>query len=363
MTERFLLFDGGCDFCAAVAAAAERESRGWLTARTLSDPDLQVVLDHAGMSDHHEPLLVVRRTGRDRVYRGTRLAARLAFGLGPVAAFKVVHSIGSVTAPAEPGRRELLRGAAIVGGALALPGFASAPPAKLEIDGEQWTIRRYSGRRGSRALARSRNHDEIDVVWRELSASNFELRPEATSVYTLHGKQRGVEAQFLSGAFTDPGTGQRANLYACIVGGIVETASATIARDPQWQAGEVLQAAGPSTTMRGSFLRLGDNLTVQMADGTQIIEPDLMSQMEDEPPSACCAQCRLVRELSRTACLRPFAVCYPDPLGCSVTGLMRWLSSTCHGVIRDEVCYVCSTVCCAFPPLCGSFVTARCPGC
>lgn len=362
MTERFLLYDGACEFCADVAAAAERESRGWLNARPLDDPDLRAVLDHAGMSRNHEPLLVVRGSGRDRVYRGGRLAARLAFGLGPVAAFNVVHSIGRVGAQTERGRRELLRGAAIVGGALALPGFASAPPAKLEIGGEEWTIRRYAGRRGSRALARSRHHDEIDVVWRELSASNFALRAETTSVFALHSEQRGVEAQFLAGAFADPGTGQRANLYASIVGGVVEIATATIAGDPEWQSGVVLQAVG-NTTARGSFARVGDTLTVAAADGTQIIEPDLMSQMEDEPPSVCCAQCRLIRELSKTACLRPLAVCYPDPLGCTVTGLVRWLSSTCRGVLRDEVCYVCSTVCCAFPPLCGSFVTARCPGC
>lgn len=56
--DRFLLFDSGCSLCSALASEIERETDGWLTARSLRDQEVQAWLDRAQPGWHWEPTLL-----------------------------------------------------------------------------------------------------------------------------------------------------------------------------------------------------------------------------------------------------------------------------------------------------------------
>jgi predicted DCC family thiol-disulfide oxidoreductase YuxK len=47
MSERYLLFDGGCSVCAALARKVETLGGGRLRVRSLRDPEVQALLDCA----------------------------------------------------------------------------------------------------------------------------------------------------------------------------------------------------------------------------------------------------------------------------------------------------------------------------
>ena len=91
MSERYLLFDGGCSVCAALAREVEALSGGRLGVRNLRDPEIQVLLNRARPGWRWEPMLVVIEGERVRVLAGLGMRARLVQVLGPVRALRVAQ--------------------------------------------------------------------------------------------------------------------------------------------------------------------------------------------------------------------------------------------------------------------------------
>jgi predicted DCC family thiol-disulfide oxidoreductase YuxK len=148
MSERYLLFDGGCSVCATLAREVETLSEGRLGVRSLRDPEVQALLDRARPGWQWESMLVEIEGERVRVSAGLAMRARLVQVLGPVRAWRVAQAVARMGGPVlgvDWGRRRLLQ----QGGALAalalLRRFPGDPPmARPEKDppaagaGELW---------------------------------------------------------------------------------------------------------------------------------------------------------------------------------------------------------------------------------
>jgi predicted DCC family thiol-disulfide oxidoreductase YuxK len=91
MSERYLLFDGGCSVCAALAREVETLSGGRLRVRSLRDPEVQALLDRARPGWQWEPMLVEIEGERVRVLAGLSLQARLVQVFGPAQALRVTQ--------------------------------------------------------------------------------------------------------------------------------------------------------------------------------------------------------------------------------------------------------------------------------
>jgi predicted DCC family thiol-disulfide oxidoreductase YuxK len=91
MSERYLLFDGGCSVCAALAREVETLSEGRLGVRSLRDPEVQALLDRARPGWRWEPMLVEIEGERVRVLAGLSLRARLVQVLGPAQALRMTQ--------------------------------------------------------------------------------------------------------------------------------------------------------------------------------------------------------------------------------------------------------------------------------
>jgi hypothetical protein len=100
MSERYLLFDGGCSVCAALAREVETLSGGRLRVRSLRDPEVQALLDRARPGWRWEPMLVEIEGERVRVLAGLSLRAlRVA---------QAVARFGSFISKSNSGRLQFL---------------------------------------------------------------------------------------------------------------------------------------------------------------------------------------------------------------------------------------------------------------
>jgi len=133
MSERYLLFDGGCSVCAALAREVETLSGGRLGVRSLREPEVQALLDRARPGWRWEPMLVEIEGERVRVLAGLALRARLVQILGPVRAWRVAQAVARMGGPVlgvDWGRRRLLRQSLALAGLALLrriPGGTHAP--------------------------------------------------------------------------------------------------------------------------------------------------------------------------------------------------------------------------------------------
>jgi hypothetical protein len=91
MSERYLLFDGGCSVCAALAREVEALSGGRLGVRSLREPEVQAMRNQAHPNWRWEPMLVEIEGERVRVLAGLSLRARLVQVLGPAQALRVTQ--------------------------------------------------------------------------------------------------------------------------------------------------------------------------------------------------------------------------------------------------------------------------------
>lgn len=87
--KRYLLFDSGCSECTEIAHAVEQETEGWLTARSLHEPEVQELLSKARPDWKWEPTLL--EVDRDKITASTgfNLKTRMLIGLGPRKAARV----------------------------------------------------------------------------------------------------------------------------------------------------------------------------------------------------------------------------------------------------------------------------------
>lgn len=134
--ERYLLFDAGCSICTNVAATIERESGGWLTAKSLNDPTARAWREETGQADSWEPALIEVTTERTQAFTGFALRRRLVGGLGPRRAWKVLRLVAEFGMESDSGegvtRRVILRrGVAVIAAAALGPRLSSAFAAPL----------------------------------------------------------------------------------------------------------------------------------------------------------------------------------------------------------------------------------------
>jgi hypothetical protein len=95
---RYLLFDFGCSTCTEIAAVVE-EARGWLSVRSLNDPQAQRSLSKARPGWKWEPTLLEVAGKRMLAYTGLSMKTRMLMGLGPWRAARVARIFRRDEAP------------------------------------------------------------------------------------------------------------------------------------------------------------------------------------------------------------------------------------------------------------------------
>ena len=83
MRKQWLLYDGGCAACIALAQEVEALSGGRLGVRSLREPEVRALLDRARPGWRWEPMLVEIEGERVRVFTGLAMRWRLVQILGP----------------------------------------------------------------------------------------------------------------------------------------------------------------------------------------------------------------------------------------------------------------------------------------
>jgi len=119
MQSRWLLYDGGCEACAALARAVEALSEGRLGVRSLRDPEVQGWLDQARPGWRWEPMLMEVTGEGVQIFAGWEMRVRLVQVLGPVRAWRVARAVARLGGPVlgvDWGRRRLLQQGAVLAG-------------------------------------------------------------------------------------------------------------------------------------------------------------------------------------------------------------------------------------------------------
>ncbi|WP_322800321.1 hypothetical protein [Thermoflexus sp.] len=83
MRKQWLLYDGGCAACIALAQEVEALSGGRLGVRSLREPEVQARRNPARLGWRWEPMLLEIEGERVRVFTGFALCWRLVQILGP----------------------------------------------------------------------------------------------------------------------------------------------------------------------------------------------------------------------------------------------------------------------------------------
>lgn len=109
--QRFLLFDGGCQICSEAVSDIEMIAKGWLTVKSLNDPEIRALLDTHVPDWKFRPMLVEVDDHRVRVKTGFSMSSALLFGLGPVRSQRVLsRAVRAVQEKNAPARRSVLSG-------------------------------------------------------------------------------------------------------------------------------------------------------------------------------------------------------------------------------------------------------------
>lgn len=138
---RHLLFDSGCVVCSNIADAVNAEAGGWLTARSLLDPEIVKTLDTHAPGWAHRPMLLEVQGDKIRVSSGLEMSWRMFRGLGPRKTRRVMTLVANALSPTVgTGRRSFLAAASGTVGVLAIgmgasPGWAAGTPRAEVLDG------------------------------------------------------------------------------------------------------------------------------------------------------------------------------------------------------------------------------------
>jgi hypothetical protein len=204
MTERYLLFDSGCSVCTRLAEDIEQASDGWLMARSLRDPDVKTLLDAARPGWRWEPTLLEVTDGRPRVFTGIAMRARMALGLGPRRAWRVVRLVYRTgSGLAREGRRRFLQNdfatsrRSFLKGIMAVAGLAILPQSKGSAvasqqgyDKNPFNTRHLSGPEAEEFISLARNSVSLQGFQQKLEKlyqGRFELRVDKVNVLEVTG--------------------------------------------------------------------------------------------------------------------------------------------------------------------------------
>ncbi|NOK57672.1 MAG: hypothetical protein GFH27_549303n63 [Chloroflexi bacterium AL-W] len=91
--QRYLLFDSGCSVCTGLASKIEEESNGWLTACSLRDTDMQILLNNTQSKWNWEPTLIEVSDTRVCIFTGFKMRSRIALGLGIRRSWKITRPV------------------------------------------------------------------------------------------------------------------------------------------------------------------------------------------------------------------------------------------------------------------------------
>ena len=116
--KRYLLFDSGCNLCTRLAQDIEKESEGWLVARSLRDPEMHALLEEARPDWRWQPTLLEVQDDNINVVTGVALTTKIVQELGVRRAWRVaklVHQANGAPNRIKQERRQFLqRGGALL---------------------------------------------------------------------------------------------------------------------------------------------------------------------------------------------------------------------------------------------------------
>ncbi|MGP4079175.1 hypothetical protein ACTWQL_04610 [Pseudalkalibacillus sp. R45] len=143
MVKRYLLFDSNCSVCINLATSIEKESNGWLTIRSLHNPEMKELLNQAKPDWEFEPtILEVHDNKPPIVYTGMQLKTYILKGLGIRKSLRISRTIRDAGVPwftqksptplEYQGRRSFVKkGGIFLGGVLLSPLLTSVLPQRF----------------------------------------------------------------------------------------------------------------------------------------------------------------------------------------------------------------------------------------
>lgn len=136
---RYLLFDSGCTVCSNLARNVESRSNDFLSAQSLTDPEMQDLLKQANPEWQWVPTLLEVKDGVCKAFTGISLRVRLLYVLGPRRSWQIARLVSrSQGTPIVRGvtRKNFFKQAgAAVAGVTGLTVFSTSPAAAKEQTG------------------------------------------------------------------------------------------------------------------------------------------------------------------------------------------------------------------------------------
>ncbi len=126
--KNYLLYDAGCAVCTGIAEQVESASDGWLSVRSLGDPEMaQLVAEH-DPREQDRPRLVMEGHQGVRVLSGLSMSAAMVRGMGLRRALRVTGIVRDAIEAGDPhGRRSFLRTVGLTAGVVGGVAVAGAP--------------------------------------------------------------------------------------------------------------------------------------------------------------------------------------------------------------------------------------------
>lgn len=119
----YLLYDGGCLMCTGIADQVQKISDGWLTVRSLDDPEMAALVAEHDPNKRSRPRLVMEQDGGVQVLAGPSMSLAIVRGIGLRRAIRVSGAMHEAIQSGDPsGRRSFLRTVGV--GTAVATGFA-----------------------------------------------------------------------------------------------------------------------------------------------------------------------------------------------------------------------------------------------
>lgn len=226
--KNYLLYDAGCAVCTGVAELVEQASDGWLTVRSLGDPQMAAVVAEHDPREYDRPRLVME--GRDgvRVLSGVAMSAAMIKGLGIRRAIKVSKIVrDALQADDATGRRAFIRTVGL--GAAVASGFAIGGAPAMASAGE-----RGEGALSGAGLSSLRRQAAANVRY-QAALRSAKAQGFSSKLSKSVGIDMGDEGQVL---FTFMGHAQKTEREAIVISyerasGRERVALETVSGDPQ----------------------------------------------------------------------------------------------------------------------------------
>lgn len=201
MSKHYLLYDGACFKCVALAAKIAEQAESKITTLSLYSAEGQELLKQAMPDgwDHKPYLITVDNIGGINAATDFKMSLKLALLLGPVKGlriYKLAQSMGVKLIPsANPNRRTFLKRSGLLAGGIFL---AALPTQKLQVfqldNGEgKAEATTLKGTELKRAITEAQNHPDYKELSSYILERNFKLEDgsiQAFSILVTKGTQQ-----------------------------------------------------------------------------------------------------------------------------------------------------------------------------